>query len=52
MRHGSFDIRVTMSIGLAVFPDHAASVEGLLQCADKALYRAKNAGRNRLEVGA
>ena len=51
-RHGTFDIRVTMSIGLAVFPDHAASVEGLLQCADKALYRAKNAGRNRLEVGA
>ena len=50
-RHGTLDIRVTMSIGLAVFPDHAASVEGLLQCADKALYRAKNAGRNRLEVG-
>ncbi|MBK9345567.1 MAG: diguanylate cyclase [Burkholderiales bacterium] len=51
-RHGTLEIRVTMSIGLAVFPDHAASVEGLLQCADKALYRAKNAGRNRLEVGA
>ena len=50
-RHGTLEIRVTMSIGLAVFPDHAATVEALLQCADKALYRAKNAGRNRLEVG-
>jgi diguanylate cyclase (GGDEF)-like protein len=49
-RHGEFEIRVTMSAGLAVFPDHSASADGLLQCADSALYRAKAGGRNRLEI--
>ena len=43
--------RVTVSIGLAMFPDHADSSESLLRAADEALYRAKDAGRNRV-VGA
>ena len=43
--------RVTVSIGLAMFPDHADSSESLLRAADEALYRAKDAGRNRI-VGA
>ena len=40
--------RVTVSIGLATFPDHADSSESLLRAADEALYRAKDASRNRV----
>ncbi len=41
---------VTMSLGVAAFPDHGASAEALLQAADQALYRAKAAGRDRVAV--
>ncbi len=40
-------IKVTVSIGVCVFPDHAATGEELLARADFALYRAKNEGRDR-----
>jgi len=43
-------IRVTTSVGLATFPEHAASPEELVTVADAALYQAKANGRNRLEV--
>ncbi|MBI4989503.1 MAG: diguanylate cyclase [Rhodocyclales bacterium] len=33
-----------VSVGIAHFPDHAASMEGLMQKADIAMYRAKQAG--------
>jgi diguanylate cyclase (GGDEF)-like protein len=39
---------ITISIGLAVFPDHASSGHALIQAADTALYRAKKAGRDRV----
>jgi diguanylate cyclase (GGDEF)-like protein len=41
-------VELTISIGLAVFPDDAASEEGLVEKADQALYAAKAAGRNRV----
>ena len=41
---------VTISIGLAQFPAHGSTVETLLLAADKALYEAKRAGRNRVVV--
>ncbi len=41
---------VTISIGLAQFPTHGNTVEDLLLAADKALYEAKHAGRNRVVV--
>lgn len=42
--------KVTMSIGVAsVLPDANGSVEQLIARADKALYAAKNGGRNRVE---
>jgi diguanylate cyclase (GGDEF)-like protein len=43
---------VTASIGVAVFPDHHAEMEPLLEAADGALYRAKAEGRNRVVLAA
>lgn len=42
--------RVTLSIGIAVFPDHGSTVDELLRLADQALYRAKTEGRDRVIV--
>ena len=39
---------VTVSLGVAVFPDHTKESEELLRCADEALYAAKQAGRDRV----
>lgn len=40
-------IRMTASIGIAMFPDHAATVPALMARADSAMHQAKGAGRNR-----
>ena len=37
---------ITLSAGIAIFPDHGGSGQAVLQAADAALYRAKAAGRN------
>jgi diguanylate cyclase (GGDEF)-like protein/PAS domain S-box-containing protein len=42
--------RITASMGVAVFPDHARTSRALLEAADKALYRSKRAGRDRVTV--
>jgi diguanylate cyclase (GGDEF)-like protein/PAS domain S-box-containing protein len=39
---------LTVSIGIATFPNDAYERLQLIECADKALYRAKNEGRNRV----
>jgi diguanylate cyclase (GGDEF)-like protein len=39
---------VTVSLGVAAFPDHAKESAELLRCADEALYLAKRTGRNRV----
>lgn len=41
-------IQVTVSMGLAVFPDDADTDEKLIAAADNALYAAKHAGRNQV----
>jgi diguanylate cyclase (GGDEF)-like protein len=41
---------VTCSFGVAQFPVHGATPAEVLQAADEALYRAKQAGRNRVEL--
>jgi len=41
------ELRLTCSIGFAVFPDHASTVDELKDRSDKALYRAKEDGRDR-----
>lgn len=40
------EVEVGISIGVALVPDHAASVEAWVQMSDEALYRAKRGGRN------
>jgi diguanylate cyclase (GGDEF)-like protein len=41
---------LTISLGVASYPDHALTAHGLVESADTALYRAKNTGRNRVEA--
>ncbi|HKS29706.1 MAG TPA: GGDEF domain-containing protein [Pyrinomonadaceae bacterium] len=52
-RHGSSDTEarthhITISIGVAVFPEDARDPIELMEMADSALYRAKSLGRNRV----
>ncbi|BBP85930.1 MULTISPECIES: histidine kinase N-terminal 7TM domain-containing diguanylate cyclase [unclassified Pseudomonas] len=42
------ELRVTLSAGLAVWPDQGQSLDELLQVADAALYEAKRSGRNQV----
>jgi diguanylate cyclase (GGDEF)-like protein len=45
------EISVTASMGVATSRRENSSAEEIIQSADKALYRAKAAGRNRIETG-
>jgi two-component system cell cycle response regulator len=40
---------ITISVGVAAFPEHGSSGKDLLAAADAAMYRAKAGGRNRVE---
>ncbi len=42
---------ITVSIGISIAPDHGLDRVSLMHLADKALYRAKEAGRNRVVGG-
>lgn len=42
--------RVTLSIGVAAYPDHASTQEELLRVADECLYRSKTGGTNRITL--
>lgn len=42
------DLKVTISIGVAVFPENAKDMQALIDNADQALYKAKKAGRNKV----
>lgn len=43
-------IHVTVSIGIASYPENASDIEKLIILSDKALYSAKESGRNRVRV--
>ena len=42
---------VTISVGLAAYPEHGLASDALLHAADAALYRAKREGRDRVVIG-
>lgn len=42
--------QLTVSLGIAIYPEHGQGMEEVLQAADKALYESKRAGRNRTTV--
>ncbi len=41
---------ITLSVGIAAFPEHGSTTAEILRAADTALYRAKHDGRNRVVV--
>lgn len=43
-------LNLTISIGVATFPDHTESPQNLLEAADKAMYVAKRQGRDRVQT--
>jgi diguanylate cyclase (GGDEF)-like protein/PAS domain S-box-containing protein len=45
-----FNGSVTISVGVAAFPDHGQTVEAVVLAADEALYAAKRGGRNRVAI--
>jgi diguanylate cyclase (GGDEF)-like protein len=48
---GPHSLRLTISLGVAEVKDSDRDPETVLKRSDRALYEAKNGGRNRVEVG-
>ena len=42
----------TVSIGIAAYPEHGASLEAVIERADQAMYASKEAGKNRVTIAA
>ena len=45
---GSHEARVTISVGIAAFPIHGKTPQALFKAADRAMYKAKQQGRNQV----
>lgn len=50
VHYGAERLRVTISIGVALYPSHANNFTGLYKIADQALYRVKELGRSGARV--
>ena len=50
--HGETLVKITISCGVSAFPGQGHTCADLIDAADHALYRAKQAGRDRVEVAA
>ena len=44
------DVTVSASAGIAFYPDHGTTLEELMACADRAMYRAKHESTERLAL--
>ena len=42
--------QLTVSMGIAIYPDHGATLDEVVQASDKALYESKRTGRNRITL--
>jgi diguanylate cyclase (GGDEF)-like protein len=47
---GSVLSAVTVTVGVAVYPDHGADMDALVHAADEAMFKAKRAGGDRVQV--
>jgi diguanylate cyclase (GGDEF)-like protein len=47
---GEEPIKLTVSLGVASYPDHEETYKGLVAAADQALYKAKEEGRDRVRI--
>lgn len=51
VRHAGQELgAITLSLGVAIFPDHAPGTAAICKAADDALYQAKSGGRNRVAL--
>jgi diguanylate cyclase (GGDEF)-like protein/PAS domain S-box-containing protein len=50
VKFAELELHATISIGVAVYPQQAGSLNEVIQAADSAMYEAKRAGRNRVCV--
>lgn len=50
IRYGVFNLTTTISMGVSIYPEHGKTKEELLRAADRAMYIAKNTGRNRVVI--
>jgi diguanylate cyclase (GGDEF)-like protein len=50
LREVGLEARISASFGIASYPDHALTPEGLIQKADQAMYRVKDRDKNGIEV--
>jgi diguanylate cyclase (GGDEF)-like protein len=50
LKDQGLDVRITASVGVATFPDHATSAMDLIRAADFAMYAAKARGRDGIAV--
>ena len=48
VQYGRFNLTTTLSIGIACYPSNGENRESVLRAADRALYGAKKAGRNKV----
>ncbi len=51
-RLGGAEVRLDVSVGVVMLDDAAVSPDEILRRADRAMYRAKDAGGGRVELGA
>jgi diguanylate cyclase (GGDEF)-like protein len=47
---GGVEFHVTFSAGVAQYPEDGVELQSLYRAADSALYQAKQAGRNRVQI--
>ncbi len=50
MKVSGAELPITVCVGIACFPDHSETADGLVRCADNAMRHAKRDGRNRTRL--